>query len=153
MNAGISNFQVQGKFHTNEEDCLDCMLQATCLIWQVQILPSPCILPREASLGDHTGDGSAAGGGAVTATITPPPSSSVFGREMPDRRVRNADKFGWYSCRSLVEHKFHYVLCEEKFFLSSKYKKSFTLSNCFPTFNFTDFKFISCAMLQITNLC
>jgi hypothetical protein len=74
------------------------------------ILPSPCILLRDASLLIHTGDGSAAGGGAVTATITPLPSSSVLGREMPDRRVRKADKFGWYICRSLVGQKCHYVL-------------------------------------------
>jgi hypothetical protein len=88
------------------------------------ILPSPCILLRDASLVVHTGDGSAAGGGAVTATITPPPSSSVLGREMPDRRVRKADKFGWYICRSLVGKKCHYVLSEEQLFFVKEHTKT-----------------------------
>jgi hypothetical protein len=106
------------------------------------ILPSPCILPREASLGVHKGEGSVAGGGAVTATITPPPSSSVLGREMPDRRERKVDKFGWYICRSLERQKFHYVLSEEQSsFVKQIYTNCFTLPNYFLTFNFTDDQF------------
>jgi hypothetical protein len=116
------------------------------------ILPSPCILLREASLGVHTGDGSVAGGGAATATITPPPSSSVLGREMPDRRVRKADKFGWYICRSLLGQKFHYVLSEEQFiFVEQIHTNCFTLSNYFLTFNFTEDEFNSMCHIHQVN--